>query len=70
MSTQSQYKYQAHHVQDMGFTGYKEEPIPNAETIEAIKESIAFDEGKIGGKVYSSVDEMFDDILGEDDDDL
>lgn len=54
----------------MGFTGYKEEPIPNAETIEAIKESIAFDEGKIGGKVYSSVDEMFDDILGEDDDDL
>ena len=70
MSAQSQYKYQAHHVQDMGFTGYKEEPIPNAETIEAIEETVAIQEGRIQAKRYTSIDEMFDDILGEDDDDL
>ena len=37
--------------------------VPNAETIEAIKEVEAMKKDKTIGKTYKSVDEMFDDII-------
>lgn len=40
--------------------------IPNAETIEAIKEVEAMKKGKSIGKTYKSVDEMFDDLIMKD----
>lgn len=40
--------------------------VPNAETIEAIKEVEAMKKGKSIGKTYKSVDEMFDDLIMKD----
>lgn len=40
--------------------------VPNAETIEAIKEIEAMKKGKSIGKTYKSVDEMFDDLIMKD----
>lgn len=40
--------------------------VPNAETIEAIKEIEAMKKGKTIGKTYKSVDEMFDDLIMKD----
>lgn len=43
--------------------------IPNADTIEALEELQYMKEHPEEYKSYKSVDEMFDEILGEDDDD-
>ena len=40
--------------------------VPNAETIEAIKEVEAMKKDKTIGKTYKSVDEMFDDLIMKD----
>lgn len=40
--------------------------VPNAETIEAIKEVEAMKKDKSIGKTYESVDEMFDDLIMKD----
>ena len=40
--------------------------VPNAETIEAIKEIEAMKMDKTIGKTYESVDEMFDDLIMKD----
>lgn len=40
--------------------------VPNAETIEAIKEIEAMKKGKTIGETYKSVDEMFDDLIMKD----
>lgn len=39
--------------------------VPNAETIEAIKEVEAMKKDKTIGKTYESVDEMLDDLINE-----
>ena len=40
----------------MEFNGYKEEPVPNEETIKAIEETVAIDKGLIKGKTYCNID--------------
>lgn len=40
--------------------------VPNAETIEAIKEVEAMKKDKSIGKTYESVDDMFDDLIMKD----
>lgn len=40
--------------------------VPNAETIEAIKEVEAMEKDPSIGKTYESVDEMFDDLIMKD----
>lgn len=40
--------------------------VPNAETIEAIKEVEAMKKDKSNGKTYESVDDMFDDLIMKD----